>query len=95
MRRAKQIDSQFTRTGQRAFIERLLDDGAGCDWLRFLRLELDGRPRAGDKWKFALCRCDYSAYLERPELSSTAALAEPDFHRYEDYGELTFVGSDK
>jgi hypothetical protein len=53
-----------------------------------------GRPKPGDKWKFALCRCDYSAYLERPELSSTAPLAEADFHRYEDYGELTFVGPD-
>jgi hypothetical protein len=51
-----------------------------------------GRPKAGDKWKFALCRYDYSAYLERPELSSSAPLTEPDFHRYEDYGELTFVG---
>jgi hypothetical protein len=27
-----------------------------------------------------------------PELSSTAPLTLPDFHRYEDYGELTFVG---
>jgi hypothetical protein len=51
-----------------------------------------GRPKPGDKWKFALCRYDYSVYLERPELSSTAPLTEPDFHRYEDYGELTFVG---
>ena len=51
-----------------------------------------GRPKSGDKWKFALCRYDYSATLERPELSSTAPLTEPDFHRYEDYGELEFVG---
>ena len=46
----------------------------------------------GDKWRFALCRYDYSVYHERPELSSTAPLTFPDFHRYEDYGELTFVG---
>jgi hypothetical protein len=51
-----------------------------------------GRPEPGDKWRFALCRYDYSATLERPELSSTAPLTKPDFHRYEDYGELTFVG---
>jgi hypothetical protein len=51
-----------------------------------------GRPKAGDKWKFALCRYDYSATLERPETSSTAPLTQSDFHRYEDYGELTFVG---
>jgi hypothetical protein len=51
-----------------------------------------GRPAPGDKWRFALCRYDYSVTLERPELSSTAPLTKPDFHRYEDYGELTFVG---
>jgi hypothetical protein len=50
-----------------------------------------GRPKAGDKWKFALCRYDYSVKLERPELSSTAPLTQSDFHRYEDYGELTFT----
>ncbi len=52
-----------------------------------------GRPVVGDKWKFALCRYDYSAYLERPSLSSTAPLTQPDFHRYEDYGELEFLGA--
>lgn len=51
-----------------------------------------GRPAAGDKWKFALCRYDYSVALEKVELSSTAPLALPDFHRYEDYGELEFIG---
>jgi hypothetical protein len=49
-----------------------------------------GRPRAGAKWRFALCRFDYSVELERPELSSSAPLTERDFHRYEDYGELLF-----
>jgi hypothetical protein len=52
-----------------------------------------GRPPAGATWRFALCRYDYSAALDRPELSSTAPLTQPDFHRYEDYGELTFVGA--
>jgi hypothetical protein len=52
-----------------------------------------GRPKPGDKWRFALCRYDYSVTLDRPELSSTAPLTQPDFHRYEDYGELTFVGA--
>jgi hypothetical protein len=51
-----------------------------------------GRPKAGEKWKFALCRYDYSVTLERPELSCSAPLTYSDFHRYEDYGELTFVG---
>jgi hypothetical protein len=51
-----------------------------------------GAPKAGDKWRFALCRYDYSVAFDRPELSSTAPLTQPDFHRYEDYGELQFVG---
>jgi hypothetical protein len=51
-----------------------------------------GRPRAGDKWRFALCRYDYSKDFDSPELSSTAPLTRPDFHRYEDYGVLTFAG---
>ncbi len=50
------------------------------------------RPKAGAKWRFALCRYDYSVAFERVETSSTAPLRQPDFHRYEDYGELTFVG---
>ena len=54
-----------------------------------------GRPRPGDKWRFALCRYDFSVAFDRPELSSTAPLTQPEFHRYEDYGELTFVGADK
>jgi hypothetical protein len=55
--------------------------------------ETGGRPKPGEVWKFALCRYDYSVYLERPELSSTAPLTQPDFHRYEDYSELTFAGA--
>jgi hypothetical protein len=54
-----------------------------------------GKPKAGDKWHFALCRYDYSVTLDHPELSSTAPLTVPDFHHYEDYGELTFVGPEK
>jgi hypothetical protein len=52
-----------------------------------------GRPKVGDKWRFALCRYDYSTAFEQPELSSTAPLADASFHHYEDYGELTFTGS--
>ncbi len=51
-----------------------------------------GKPKPGAKWRFALCRYDYSVTLEAPELSSTAPLSAASFHRYEDYGELTFVG---
>jgi len=51
-----------------------------------------GGPDAGDKWKFALCRYDYSVTLERQDLSSTAPLTRADFHHYEEYGDLVFVG---
>jgi hypothetical protein len=50
-----------------------------------------GRPEEGAKWRFALCRYDYSVAFESPELSSTAPLTAPNFHHYEDYGELVFV----
>jgi hypothetical protein len=55
--------------------------------------ETGGRPAVGAKWRFALCRYDYSADFEGPDLSSTAPLTVPNFHRYEDYGELVFVGA--
>jgi hypothetical protein len=57
--------------------------------------ETGGRPKPGDQWRFALCRYDYSAAYESPDLSSTAPLTQPDFHRYEDYGTLRFIGADK
>jgi hypothetical protein len=51
-----------------------------------------GRPKAGEVWRFALCRYDYSVAFEQPETSSSAPLTQSNFHRYEDYGELRFVG---
>ncbi len=51
-----------------------------------------GRPKAGDTWRFALCRYDYSKNFEAPNLTSCAPLAQPSFHRYEDYCRLKFVG---
>ncbi len=51
-----------------------------------------GRPQPGTKWHVALCRYDYSVTFERPDLTSTSPLTYPDFHRYEDYNELEFVG---
>ncbi len=50
-----------------------------------------GRPQPGAKWRFSLSRYDYSATFEHPETSASAPLTQSDFHRYEDYGELTFV----
>lgn len=50
-----------------------------------------GRPAAGDVWRAALCRYDYSVQFESPELSSIAPLSQANFHRYEDYPRLRFV----
>ena len=64
-------------------------------WTDFLRT--GGRPEPGEKWKFALCRYDYSVDFEGPELSTCAPLTSlkfPDFHHYEDYATLKFVGLD-
>jgi uncharacterized repeat protein (TIGR03806 family) len=62
-------------------------------WTDFLRT--GGRPERGEKWKFALCRYDYSVDFEGPELSTCAPLKGrgiPDFHHFEEYATLTFVG---
>ena len=62
-------------------------------WRDFLRT--GGRPEANECWKFALCRYDYRIDTPQPELSSSAPLTKPNFHRYEDYVMLRFVGPDE
>lgn len=65
-------------------------------WKDFLRT--GGRPEPDEKWKFALCRYDYSVDFEGPELSTCAPLSSksaPDFHAFEDYATLMFLGPDK
>ena len=52
-------------------------------WRDFLRT--GGRPEANERWKFALCRYDYRIDSPQPELSTSAPLTRPSFHRYEDY----------
>jgi len=62
-------------------------------WTDFLRT--GGRPAIDEQWKFALCRYDYSADFEGPELSTCAPLSSqrsPDFHHYEDYATVRFIG---
>ncbi|MFP6888008.1 MAG: carbohydrate-binding family 9-like protein, partial [Opitutales bacterium] len=59
-------------------------------WRDFVRA--GGRPRAGDTWKFALSRYDFSVDFDGPYLSSIAPLKQADFHRYEDYLPLRFEG---
>jgi glucose/arabinose dehydrogenase len=65
-------------------------------WRDFLRT--GGRPEPDERWKFALCRYDYSVDFEGPELSTCAPLKSkpvPDFHHHEDYATLRFVGPPK
>ncbi|MFC1805775.1 carbohydrate-binding family 9-like protein [Planctomycetota bacterium] len=49
------------------------------------------KPQLGDRWRFAVCRYDYSVYLDGHEKSSTARLATANFHRHEDYDYVEFA----
>lgn len=51
-----------------------------------------GRPAVGEVWRFAICRYDYTLNTPSPELSSCAALTEPNFHQLDEYASLTFRG---
>lgn len=51
---------------------------------------VEGRPAQGERWQFAVCRYNYNGGLQNPELSSTAPLSQPGFHRYEEFGDLVF-----
>jgi len=62
-------------------------------WTDFIKT--GGRPDRDEKWKFALCRYDYSVDFEGPELSTCAPLKTRSFHAWEDYATLQFVGPEK
>ncbi len=51
-----------------------------------------GRPDIDEIWQFALCRYDYTRDRE-PELSSSAPLTQPSFHRCEEYSTLRFAST--
>lgn len=51
-----------------------------------------GRPAPGEVWQHALCRYDYSAGLANQALSANAPLIKPDFHQFENYVPLKFIG---
>lgn len=51
-----------------------------------------GRPAPGEVWQHALCRYDYSAGLANQALSTNAPLTKPDFHQFENYVPLKFIG---
>ncbi|HVW00202.1 MAG TPA: PQQ-dependent sugar dehydrogenase, partial [Planctomycetaceae bacterium] len=64
-------------------------------WRDFMKT--GGRPKVGETWKYELCRYDYSVDFEGPELSNTnrkSSLNHPNFHQWEDYSTLKFVGPD-
>ncbi|MBM4003176.1 MAG: hypothetical protein FJ295_07795 [Planctomycetes bacterium] len=61
-------------------------------WRDFVRS--GGPPRPDERWKFVLCRYDYSVEFDGPELSWCSPLSSAphaDFHRFEDYATLRFV----
>ncbi len=65
-------------------------------WRDFIRT--GGRPAIDEVWKFVLCRYDYSIDWETPDLSwisPKASKPNADFHRWEDYSDLKFIGPDK
>lgn len=50
------------------------------------------KPQLGDRWLFAVCRYNYSVYMENGlELSSSARLTTGNYHQFEDYDLLEFV----
>jgi glucose/arabinose dehydrogenase/mono/diheme cytochrome c family protein len=62
-------------------------------WRDFL--PTGGRPAPDEVWMHSLCRYDYSAGLENHALSTNTPVASAtnaDFHRYEDYVPLKFIG---
>lgn len=59
-------------------------------WTDFMKS--GGRPDVNERWRFALCRYDYSVDFEGPELSTCAPLKASNFHAHEDYALLKFVG---
>ena len=62
-------------------------------WRDFLAT--GGRPAENEIWQFALCRGDVSVDSEGVELSTNAPLKTlnyADFHYYEDYAKLKFIG---
>jgi glucose/arabinose dehydrogenase len=65
-------------------------------WTDFFRT--GGRPAVDETWKFALCRYDYSVDFDAMELSTCAPLKtnpHPNFHYWEDYAPLKFIGPGK
>lgn len=49
------------------------------------------RPNPESRWQIAVCRYNYNGSIDnKPELSSTAALSQLSFHRYEEFTTVIF-----
>ncbi len=59
-------------------------------WRDFL--STGGRPEPGASWHYTMCRIDHRNGSDTAELSATAPLSQPSFHRTEDYAPLRFIG---
>jgi hypothetical protein len=70
------------------------DKGWGVELAIPLGAFKDAAPKVqlGDRWRFAVCRYDYSVYHPSGvEETSTAPLSRVDFHRYEEYDWVEFA----
>lgn len=58
-------------------------------------LAICGKPelRAGVRWHFSFSRYDYTRGRGEPVISSTSPHPVGDFHRQQEWGELTLVAS--
>ncbi len=49
------------------------------------------RPLAGSEWRFSFSRYDYTRGQAEPVISSTSPHSQPNFHRQEEWGVITFT----
>jgi hypothetical protein len=74
-------------------VSRVLTRRTPAGWSAYLEIpsKITGAyPRAGAKWRVAVCRYDYTRGRARPVLSSTAALTKVDFHQIENWTPVVF-----
>lgn len=49
------------------------------------------RPLAGSEWRFSFSRYDYTRGQAEPVISSTSPHSQPNFHRQQEWGVITFT----
>jgi hypothetical protein len=65
-------------------------------WVVLAAIPLDVVQETGavgpdTRWRFSFCRYDYTRGKAQPVLSSTSPHRQLDFHRQQEWGELTFI----